>query len=84
MSDIKNQEMRKWVKMWQNTSLVLKNLKRDELRSNDYYEKNIKILDEMLQYACNRGRVRLSSGLVKQQRIFMKLRKTENIPEKAT
>jgi len=74
MSDIKKHEIEKWVSTWQNASLALRNLKRNELRSYDYYEKNLKVFDEMLQYACDRVRVRPSSGLVEQQRIFMKLR----------
>ncbi len=73
MSEIKKHEIEKWVRTWQNASLSLINLKKNELRSHDYYERNRKVLDEMLQYACDRGRVRLYSGLVEQQRIFMKL-----------
>jgi hypothetical protein len=77
MSDIKKQEIEKWVRTWQNASLSLNKIKREELRSNDYYTKNLKVLDEMLQYACDRGSIRPSSGLIEQQRIFMKLRKKD-------
>lgn len=79
MTDIKNQEIEKWVRTWQTASASLKKLKRSELRSSDYYKKNLKVLDEMLQYACDRGSVRIYSGLVEQQRIFMKIRDKGNI-----
>jgi len=76
MPDIKKHEIEKWVGTWRRASLSLKDVKKNELHSYDYYEKNRKILDGILQYACDKGKVRLFSGLVEQQRIFMKLRKT--------
>jgi hypothetical protein len=79
MSDIQKQEIEKWIRTWHNASLSLKNIKINELRSYDYYEKNLKVLDEMLQYAFDRCRTRPSSGLVEQQRIFMKLREAAEI-----
>ncbi len=72
MSD-KKQEIKKWVEAWQKAAISLKEIKKNELRSKDYYEKNRKILDEMLQYACDNSKPRLTSGLVEQQRFFMKL-----------
>jgi hypothetical protein len=71
----KIQEMKKWVKAWQTAAISLKELKKKELRSSDYYEKNKKILDEMLQYACQHSKTRLNSGLAEQQRLFRKLKK---------
>ena len=47
--------------------------KQHELRGYEY-DKNQAILDEMLQWACDHRRTRLTSGLVEQQRMFMKLR----------
>lgn len=47
--------------------------KKKELRSPEYYESHRRLLEEMLQYACDQGNVRLSSGLVEQQRLFKKL-----------
>jgi hypothetical protein len=69
--DIRQQKI-KWVKTWQTAALSLENIKRNELRAYDYYEKNRILLDEMLQYACDNSKNRLSSGLVEQQRIFKK------------
>ncbi|MCP4108998.1 MAG: hypothetical protein GY749_26280 [Desulfobacteraceae bacterium] len=70
--DIQQQKV-KWVKTWQTAALSLKNVKKNELRAHDYYEKNRIILDEMLQYACDNSKNRLFSGLVEQQRIFKKI-----------
>ncbi len=66
------QKQRKWANAWQTAAGSLKKLKKDELRADDYYEKNQKLLDEMLQYACDSGLKRGGSGLVEQQRIFKK------------
>ena len=70
MTDVKNQEIKKWVRSWQKAALSLKGLKKNELRAPDYYEKNRKMLDEMLQYACDNANVRSFSGLVEQQRFL--------------
>jgi len=67
-------DIRKWIKAWRNASLSLRELKKNELRAGDYYEKNRKMLDEMLQYACENSTPRPSSGLVEQQRLFMKMK----------
>lgn len=75
-------KMKKWIRTWDKAALSLKDIKRDELRSDDYYEKNRKRLDEMLEYACKNLRDRPSSGLVEQQRLFMKFRKRLNAGEK--
>lgn len=74
--DRQKQSLR-WVKTWQKAAVSLQKVKAEELRSKDYYEKNRKVLDEMLQYACDTGKVRLSSGLVEQQRLFMRMKQPE-------
>lgn len=70
-------DIRKWIATWQQASSALNELKKRELRAADYYEKNRPILDEMLEYACDNRQERLTSGLVEQQRWFMKLRDKE-------
>ncbi len=70
----KKQEMKKWISTWQIASLALKKFKKNDLRSPDYYEKNRKTLEDMLQYACEHAKPRLKSGLTEQQRLFMKMR----------
>jgi hypothetical protein len=71
-------QMEKWVTTWRRAGLTLHKIKRQELRAYDY-EKNRPIVDEMLQWAVDHGKVRLTSGLVEQQRLFMKMRGKEDI-----
>ena len=67
------EEMQKWVDTWKRAGPALEAVKRRELRGQDT-NKNQALLDEMLQWACDHRRNRLTSGLVEQQRMFMKLR----------
>jgi len=78
MTEIQEQKIR-WVRTWQTAALSFKNIKKNELHSSNYYEKNRKLLDEMLQYACDNSPVRLSSGLVEQQRLFMKMNEIKKV-----
>lgn len=73
-SDYKQEETKKWVDTWQIAAGALNDVKKNELCDPDYYEKNRKILDGMLQYACENAKIRLSSGLVEQQRLFIKMK----------
>ena len=47
---IENKQTEKWVKTWQRAGKALEKIKQQELRSCDY-DKNRKIIDEMLQWA---------------------------------
>lgn len=77
MADVlKNRQTEKWVNTWQRAGRALDKIKRRELRSYDY-DKNRKIIDEMLQWAHEHRKIRLTSGLVEQQRLFMKIRNRE-------
>lgn len=76
MKDSDKKQMAEWVKNWKRTGSALKEIKRRELQSFDY-EKNRIIIDEMLQWACDNQKVRLTSGLVEQQRLFMRLREKQ-------
>ena len=67
------QQKIKWVRTWQTAALSLKTIKKNELQASGYYRKNQKLLDEMLEYACDHRKDRLMSGLVEQQRIFRKM-----------
>ena len=73
MEHAARKEMEKWVDTWKRAGPALEAVKQRELRAYDY-DKNQAILDEMLQWACDHRRDRLTSGLVEQQRMFMKLR----------
>jgi len=70
---LKNKQTEKWVKTWERAGIALDEIKRRELQSYDY-EKNRKIVDEMLQWAHDHRKIRLTSGLVEQQRLFMKIK----------
>ena len=75
MIESNRKTIKKWIEVWKEASAALQEIKINELRSDEYYQKNRQFLNEMLQYAFEHRKVRLSSGLVEQQRIFMKLRK---------
>ncbi len=74
MKNLQQQEIERWIGAWRRASISLIEAKKSELRSKDYYEKNRIILDEMLQYSCDYSKVRLSSGLIEQQRLFLKMK----------
>jgi len=70
---MKDKQTEKWVKTWKRAGLALDEIKCRELRAYDY-DKNRKIVDEMLQWAHDHRKIRLTSGLVEQQRLFMKIK----------
>ncbi len=72
MGNLKKEEIKRWVDIWQKAGSSLEEIKFNELRSANYYKKNQALLNEMLKYAFEHRTVRLSSGLIEQQRIFMK------------
>jgi hypothetical protein len=69
----KEEELKAWVQTWQQAGKALKEIKWRELRHYDY-EKHLSLVDSMLQWAYEHREERLTSGLVEQQRWFMKLR----------
>lgn len=75
MKKVNRKEIEKWVKTWEKAGSALDRIKLKELRDSDYYSRNLKSLNEMLQYAFEHRRIRLTSGLIEQQQIFMKLKK---------
>ena len=62
-----------WIESWKRALVALKAVKRRELHTYDY-AKNQAIVDGMLQWAFEHRKVRLTSGLVEQQRLFMKMK----------
>ena len=78
MEDSKRKEIEKWIATWEKAESALDRVKLNELRADDYYSKNQMLLNEMLQYAFEHRELRLSSGLVEQQKIFMKLSKQKD------
>lgn len=65
---------KEWIGAWKTAGEALQKIKRQELQSFDYAA-NEKIIDGLLQWACDHAEARPGSGLVVQQRLFMKLRK---------
>lgn len=78
MRDLDKTTIKKWVDVWKKASSSLQEIKFNELRFDNYYQKNQLLLNEMLWYAFTHRTVRLSSGLVEQQQIFMKFNKDQN------
>ena len=77
MKDSDQKQIKKWIDTWQHAGSALKEIKRRELQGFDY-EKNRAIIDEMLQWAHDHRKVRLTSGLVQQQRYFMKMKEQQS------
>ncbi len=73
MNTKQKQQMRVWVNTWKEAGEALKEIKRQELRQYDY-EKNFPQIDAMLQWAYEHRTPRETSGLVEQQRCFLKWR----------
>ncbi len=57
-------DLEKWVETWEQAESALESVKISELRANDYYLRNQRLLNDMLQYAFEHRELRLSSGLV--------------------
>jgi hypothetical protein len=62
-----------WVDTWKKAGKELKKIKQQELESYDY-SKHQELIDNMLRFACEHRKTRLTSGLVEQQKWFMKMR----------
>lgn len=63
-----------WLKQWKQTDKALQIVKAKELKEYDY-QKNLPIINGMLQWACDHARPCLTSGLIEQQKFFQKLRR---------
>ncbi len=74
MKDSKRKEIEKWIQTWEQAGFALDSVKLNELRASDYYRRNQGLLNGMLQYAFEHRQLRLTSGLIEQQKIFMKLK----------
>jgi len=73
MEPIDNKDIKKWAAAWKGAADSMERIKADELRSYDY-SKNQIVVDAMLNWGCRHFRKKLSSGLVQQQRLFLKLK----------
>lgn len=73
MSAKDSEDMKSWITGWARAAKALKEVKRRELRAYDYQE-NKAVINGMLQWACDHATARSGSGLVDQQRFFLKMR----------
>jgi len=74
MKNSDRDQIKKWVETWKRAGSALDEVKRRELRAYNYFE-NQALVDEMLQWAVDHQKIRLTTGMVEQQRLFMKMRK---------
>lgn len=66
--------VKQWVQCWGQAKTALDSVKKDELIKYNY-RKNRILVDQMLQWAFEHKRIRSWSGLVDQQKTFIKLLK---------
>ena len=67
------QDMKEWVENWKRVGPILEQIKAEELRAPDYHKK-LEGLLPMCDLACAHAEPSKTSGLVEQQRLFMKMR----------
>ncbi len=65
-----------WIAAWNNANKALIAIKKKELSSYNYQE-NLPIIDDMLQWAVKNSKIKYTSGLIEQQRLFTKLMKKD-------
>ena len=73
MKILPQENVQRWIESWKRAEVALKAVKRSELRTYDN-AKNRSIVDGMLQWVFEHRELRLNSGLVEQQRIFMRMK----------
>jgi len=73
-----DQDMEKWVKTWKQATPALQDIRKNELSTFEF-SKNYKLIDDMLQYACEHGEERTTTGLIEQQRLFKKFAQKQGI-----
>ena len=79
MSNSLNKENRlKWVQTWEKAGKSLERVKKNELRDENYYSRNQNLLNDILDYAFEHREIRLTSGLVEQQKYFKKYHMLKN------
>jgi hypothetical protein len=71
VTDEKKQQLKQWVETWKRAGPELERMRREELRAYRH-EDNVEAIDALLQIGYKHRRVCATSGLVEQQRIFMR------------
>ncbi len=72
MKILPQENAQQWIESWKRASVALKAVKRQELRTYNLAQ-NQAVVDGMLQWTFEHRALRLNSGLVKQQCLFMKM-----------
>lgn len=73
MKNTSPEQLKQWMETWKRAVVALEEVERAELRVFDP-KRHQDTLDGMLQWACDHRQPRTDSGLVEQQRLFMKMR----------
>jgi hypothetical protein len=73
MQEDMKQATKEWVENWKRVGPILEQMKYEELRKPDYH-KELEGLLGMIDLACKQSEPSKTSGLVEQQRLFMKMR----------
>ncbi|MGI9115122.1 MAG: hypothetical protein DLM52_13410 [Chthoniobacterales bacterium] len=72
------EKMRYWVENWKRVGPELERIKRQELRAlsdEEGTKRALRVMSARSRHACAAAKLRSSSGLVEQQRIFAKTRR---------
>ena len=68
-------DIQQWVNNWKRVGPILEQIEADALREND--DKSLESFIPLLNWVCERATPRPSSGLVEQQRWFMRIRQMQ-------
>ena len=71
-------DMKEGVENWKRVGPILEQIKAEELRASDYHTQ-LEGLLPMCDLACVQTVPSITSGLVEQQRFFMKMREQEGV-----
>ena len=74
MTESERERLKQWVETWKRAGPELERVRREELRAFRH-EENVGLIESLLDIGVEFGRPRLTSGLIEQQRLFMKGRK---------
>jgi hypothetical protein len=73
MTESERERLKQWVETWKRAGPELERVRREELRAFRH-EDSVELIDSLLELGVQFGQVRTTSGLVEQQRLFMKAR----------
>ena len=74
MTEDKKQRLKQWVETWKRAGPMLERVRYEDLLAYEH-EKNVGIIEDLLEMGYQFRQPRNTSGLIEQQRLFGKLRK---------